>query len=110
MELIREHLMYKDVPITICMGQLKPSEHYELIRCLLASRTNNVSICTHDATNEYINGLLKKLPLHFAQCFRLNQEGTFLPPTVVSSIGASSITGCSTGASSTGGSVIACSS
>jgi hypothetical protein len=82
MELIREHLIYKDVPITICMGQLKPCEHYEVIRCLLATRTNDVCICTHDATNEYINQILKKLPVHFAQCFRLNQEGTFLPPTL----------------------------
>lgn len=82
MELIREHLIYKDVPLTICMGQLKPCEHYEVIRCLLATRTNDVSICTHDATNDYINQLLKKLDVHFIECFRLNQEGTFLPPTL----------------------------
>jgi hypothetical protein len=82
MDLIREHLIYKDVPLTICMGQLKPCEHYEVIRCLLATRTNDVSICTHDATNDYINQLLKKLDVQFIQCFRLNQEGNFLPPTL----------------------------
>lgn len=85
MDLIREHLIYKDVPIKICMGQLKPNEQYALIRCLLATRTNGVCICTHESTNEYINELLKKLPVEFIQCFRLNQEGTFLPPTVVGS-------------------------
>lgn len=86
MDLIREHLIYKDVPITICMGQLKPVEQYEIIRCLLATRTNDVCICTHEATNDYINELLKKLPVKFCQCFRLNQEGTFLPPIVASSV------------------------
>ncbi len=88
MELIREHLIYKDVPLKICMGQLKPCEHYEVIRCLLATRTNDVSICTHDTTNEYVNQLLKKLPVKFIQCFRLNQDGTFLPP--IGSVGSSS--------------------
>ena len=69
MELIREHLIYKDVPITICMKQLKPVEQYEVIRCLLATRTKDVSICTHEATNEYIDKLLKDLPVKFVQCF-----------------------------------------
>jgi hypothetical protein len=90
MDLIREHLIYKDVPLTICMGQLKPCEHYEVIRCLLATRTNDVSICTHDTTNDYINQLLKKLDVQFIQCFRLNQEGTFLPPTLSVGNGSSS--------------------
>lgn len=70
MDVIKEHLIYKDVPITICMSQLKPIEHYEVIRFLLATRTKDVSICTHDCTNGYINNLLKKLPVKFVQCFR----------------------------------------
>ena len=70
MELIREHLVYKDVPITVCMKQLKPVEQYEVIRVLLATRTRGVKICTHEATNEYITELLKKLPVEFVQCFR----------------------------------------
>lgn len=85
MDLIREHLIYKDVPITICMGELKPNEQYELVRCLLATRTNDVSICTHHSSNnEYMTQLLNKLPVAFVQCFR-NQRGTFLPPTGASS-------------------------
>jgi len=70
MDLIREHLIYKDVPITICMKDLKPIEHYELIRLLLATRTKDVSICTHESVNDYIIVLLKKLPLKFVQCFQ----------------------------------------
>jgi hypothetical protein len=70
MDLIKEHLIYKDVPITICMKQLKPIEHYELIRFLLATRTKDVSICTHESTNDYINKLLKDLPVKFVQCFQ----------------------------------------
>lgn len=68
MDLIREHLIYSDVPITICMKTLKPQEQYELIRLLLATRTKDVFICTHEATNEYIDNLLKNMPLKFTQC------------------------------------------
>jgi len=69
MELIREHLTYKDVPITICMKDLKPVEQYEVIRILLATRTDRVKICTHESVNEYMTKLLKKLPVQFVQCF-----------------------------------------
>ena len=79
MELIREHLMYKDVPITICMRQLKPVEQYEVIRILLATRTRQVKICTHEATNEYITELLKKLPVAFVQCFVEEDQKLLLP-------------------------------
>ncbi len=68
MDVIREHLIYKDVPTTICMKSLKPIEQYELIRLLLATRTNNVSICKHSSTNEYIDKLLVKLPIKFIEC------------------------------------------
>jgi hypothetical protein len=70
MDLIREHLIYKEVPVTICMRELKPIEQYEVIRCLLATRTKDVSICTHESTNEFIEKLLKDLPVKFVQCFR----------------------------------------
>lgn len=73
MDVIREHLIYKDVPITICMKDLKPIEQYEVIRILLATRTKGVKICTHEATNEYITELLKKLPVEFVQCFQVNE-------------------------------------
>lgn len=69
MELIREHLIYKDVPITICMKDLKPVEQYEVVRLILASSSKHVSICTHECTNSYIDGLLKNLPVKFVQCF-----------------------------------------
>lgn len=71
MEIIREHLIYKDVPITICMKELKPIEQYEVVRFLLATRCDHVSICTHESTNEYINSLLKQLPVKFVQCFEV---------------------------------------
>jgi hypothetical protein len=69
MDIIREHLIYKNVPTTICMKELKPVERYEVIRLILATRTDNVSICTHESTNTYIDELLKKLPVKFVQCF-----------------------------------------
>jgi hypothetical protein len=78
MDVIREHLIYKDVPITICMKDLKPIEQYEVIRILLATRTKGVKICTHEATNEYTTELLKKLPVEFVQCFA--QEPKLLVP------------------------------
>jgi hypothetical protein len=71
MELIREHLIYKNVPIKICMKDLKPIEQYEVVRLILASNSNNVSICTHESTNSYIDNLLKKLPVTFIQCFQV---------------------------------------
>lgn len=52
------------------MKQLKPAEQYEVIRILLATRMDKVKICTHEATNEYITELLKKLPVQFVQCFQ----------------------------------------
>jgi hypothetical protein len=84
MESIREQLVYKNVPVHICMKNLKPVEHYEVIRLILATRTENVFICTHECTNEYIDSVLKKLPIKFYQCFLpayLNQGGTLrFPP------------------------------
>lgn len=59
MDLIREHLIYKDVPTTICLKSLTSAEHYEVIRCLLATRTNNVSICCSECSNVFIQILLK---------------------------------------------------
>ena len=61
MDLIREHLIYKDVPTTICLKSLASPDHYEIIRCLLATRTNNVSICCSDCSNVFIQILVKKL-------------------------------------------------
>jgi hypothetical protein len=79
MDVIREHLMYKDVPITICMKDLKPGEQYEVIRILLATRMDKVKICTHESVNEYITELLKKLPVEFVQCFVEEQQLLMVP-------------------------------
>lgn len=81
MELIREQLIYKNVPTMICMKKLKPIEQYEVIRLLLATRTDGVSICTHECTNIYIDTLLKQLPLKFVQCFREEFSILVFPPT-----------------------------
>lgn len=83
MDLIREHLIYKDVPLHICMKALTPIEHYEVVRLLLATRTKDVHICTHDSTNEAICGLLKQIPVSYYSCVRdecRNQTGSFLAP------------------------------
>jgi len=93
MDIIREHLMYKDVPITICMKQLTPIEHYEVVRLILASNSKNVSICTHESTNSYIDGLLKKLPVKFVQCFQEVERLVFSSGGGDSSTGGSSIGG-----------------
>ena len=68
MDILREHLIYKDVPTMICMKQLKPIEQYEVVRFLLATRTKDVSVCKHDSTSTYIDNILKQLPLKFVQC------------------------------------------
>ena len=68
MEQIREHLMYKNTPLLICMAKLTPQEQYECVRILLESKTP-VKICTHEAVNEYITEVLKTLPVGFAQCW-----------------------------------------
>ena len=69
MDGIREHLMYKNSPINICLAKITPQEHYELIRILLESKSENITICTHEATNAYIDIILKKLNIKFKQCW-----------------------------------------
>lgn len=64
MDIIREHLIYKDVPTTVCMKSLTSAEHYELIRCLLATRTNNVSVCCFKSSNVFIQLALKKMEVY----------------------------------------------
>jgi hypothetical protein len=67
MDLIREHLIYKDVPLTICMKTLKQQEQYEVIRLLLATR-KNVTICLHGLTNVYVLKLLDELKVPIQDC------------------------------------------
>lgn len=68
MDEIRQHLTYKNTPITICLGKLTTQEQYELIRILFESKTP-VKICTHEITNVCILDVLKKLNLEFVQCW-----------------------------------------
>lgn len=69
MDVIREQLIYKNTPTTICFGKLTPQEQYECIRLILATRMSEVSICTHDIENPYLTGLIKDLNVKFIQCW-----------------------------------------
>lgn len=69
MDTIREKLMYKDVPILICMKDLTLLEKYECIRYLLGMRRNDVQICTHESTPEDLIRVLQKLEVPFVQCY-----------------------------------------
>jgi hypothetical protein len=68
MDIIREHLMYKNSPLLICMKNLNPQEHYECIRIFLESSKDNVTICCHGSTNQFINILIKKLKILEVDC------------------------------------------
>ena len=68
MERIREHLVYKNTSINICMKSLPPQEQYELFRIILESKTEDVSICKHGCTNRYIDTLIDKLNILLKEC------------------------------------------
>jgi hypothetical protein len=68
MEAIREQLVYKEGKVHICMKDLKPIEQYELIRLLIATRTKDVFICTHNSINSYITKLFEELDLKSTPC------------------------------------------
>ena len=70
MDVLREKLLYNSNKIHVCMKDFKKEEHYEIIRLLLATRTKDVCICTHESTNSYIDSLLKDLKIKFYQCFQ----------------------------------------
>ena len=67
MDVIREHLMYKNSPLNICMATITPQEQYEVIRILHESKAE-VTVCSHNATNKYINILLKKMNITEKNC------------------------------------------
>jgi len=64
MDLIREHLIYKSVPITIEIDALKTQEQYEVIRLLLACRKEDVCVLVSDKTNKYILELITDLKIN----------------------------------------------
>ena len=68
MDVIREQLLYKQNKVEICMKNLNQKEQYECIRLLVASRTKDVHICTHQSTNQYINTLLERLNVKITSC------------------------------------------
>lgn len=61
MEVIREHLMYKNNFLEIQMNTLKTQEQYEIIRLLLATRTKDVVVKIDDSVNMYVRNLLEKI-------------------------------------------------
>ena len=71
MDLIREHLIYKDIPIHIFFIKLKPTEQYECIRLLFATRPKDVFICKHNSVNQYIEKLLEDLKFQEEKCLEL---------------------------------------
>jgi hypothetical protein len=73
MDVIREHLMYKNSPLNICMAKIQPQEQYEVIRIILESKTQDITICKHGSTNIYIDTLLQKLNISLKECSVLNQ-------------------------------------
>ena len=83
MDIIREHLMYKNVPLQIEMKTLKPTEQYEVIRLLLATRTKDVKICKHSNTNKYIDKLLSMLDTSIINC--ISKENLPSSPSLFSS-------------------------
>jgi hypothetical protein len=74
MDVIREHLMYKNSPLKICMASITPQEHYEVIRIILESKTEEISICKHSSTNKYIDVLLGKVNITLVDCRKEQQE------------------------------------
>jgi len=73
MDILREKLIYNSNSVHICMKQFSKQEHYEIIRLLLATRTKDVCVCTHESTNTYIDSLLKEIAVSFYQCFQTEQ-------------------------------------
>ena len=75
MDVIREHLMYKNDALEVCMKPLSSQEQYEFIRIVLESKTEKISVCKHGSTNLYIDILLKKRPIEIVQdCSQKQQE------------------------------------
>jgi hypothetical protein len=68
MEHIREHLIYKNTSINVCLLTIPPQEQYELFRIILESKTDDVSICKHNSSNKYIDMLIQKLNISMKDC------------------------------------------
>jgi hypothetical protein len=56
------------------MASITPQEHYEVIRIILESKTEKITICKHNSTNKYITVLLDKLNITLIDCQKEQQE------------------------------------
>jgi hypothetical protein len=66
--------MYKNSPLTICMASISPQEQYEIIRIILESKTEQITICKHTSTNKYIDVLLEKVNVKLIDCLKEQQQ------------------------------------
>jgi hypothetical protein len=73
MDVIREHLMYKNSPLNICMAKIQSQEQYEIIRIILESKTQDITVCKHGSTNVYIDTLLQKLNISVKECSSISR-------------------------------------
>jgi hypothetical protein len=56
------------------MRSISPQEQYEVIRIILESKSENITVCKHESTNEYINILLKKLNIPIKSCLTEHEQ------------------------------------
>jgi len=70
MELIREHLMYKNNTLRVCMKTLTRQEQYEFVRLIMATRVAGVFVCDCEC-NQYVLCVLTRLGFERTQCLRV---------------------------------------
>jgi hypothetical protein len=56
------------------MSNITPQEQYEIIRIILESKTEKITICKHTSTNKYIDVLLNKLNITLSDCRTEQQQ------------------------------------
>lgn len=72
MDLIREHCMYKEVPLHVCVGDLTRQEQYEFVRLMIGVQKKHIVVCTHHGSvNQYILHVLRGLGLETRECRRV---------------------------------------
>jgi hypothetical protein len=67
MDLIREHLLYKNNTLHVCLNELTRQEQYEFVRLLMCVRRDCATYCTCDA-NQYVLYVLRLLGIERRQC------------------------------------------
>ncbi len=72
MDIIREHLLYKEIPLHVCVGDLTRQEQYEFLRCIIGVQKKHVVVCTqHGTINQYVLHVLRALGLENRECRRV---------------------------------------